>query len=308
MSRSPSRWRTRKARGGKAPIRARGGAAGHPRHADRGRAAGGRAAQFPAGAGARRAAIGRAWADISTGLFETRRPMRRAWPRVLGRLDPAEILAPSEVRFRRLAARRVGTARLAMPSPVDAAAARRSWPRNSAPPAWMPSAVSTDAEAMAAAQVLAYIAATQMGAMPRLSRPVPAGASGQLSMDAATRASLEILTAPRRWRRRAACSPPSNARSARPGRGCSAAWIAAPLNQLETLAGPPGRLACLARCQPGRARARGTLRGAPDVSRALGRIALGPRRPARPRRHRRRPRHRRARWPLLLPAGAQAAR
>ncbi len=35
---------------------ARGGAAGHPRHADRGRAAGGRAAEFPAGAGRRRPA------------------------------------------------------------------------------------------------------------------------------------------------------------------------------------------------------------------------------------------------------------
>lgn len=51
----------------------------------------------------------------------------------------------------------------------------------------------SDGEAVAAAMAVDYIRSTQSGALPRLGRPEPQGQAGTLLMDAATRASLEIL-------------------------------------------------------------------------------------------------------------------
>ena len=170
----------------------RGGPPDHPRHADRGRAAGGRPPQPAAGAGARRpSGIGAAWLDVSTGLFETALVAAAELPALLGRLDPAEILAPPG---------------LALGDDEAEARARRCrrprrWrhgagsPRPSASPASTPSAPSRDAEAVAACLALDYVRATQAGKLPRLGRPLPRGGAGRLAMDAATRASLEITRA-----------------------------------------------------------------------------------------------------------------
>jgi DNA mismatch repair protein MutS len=129
------------------------------------------------------------------------------------------------------------------------------------------------AEALAAAQVLGYIAATQMGAMPRLSHPASAGVSGQLAMDAATRASLELLSA--RGGAEAGSLLAAVKRTVSPaGSRKLAAWISAPLCRLEPLLAR--QAAWLAVRDSGRAELiRAGLRGAPDMARALGRIALG---------------------------------
>ena len=50
----------------------------------------------------------------------------------------------------------------------------------------------SDAEAIAAVMAVDYVRATQAGTLPRLAHPTPCGSVGLLSMDAATRASLEI--------------------------------------------------------------------------------------------------------------------
>src|ERR1700728_248828 len=71
------------------------------------------------------AALGLAWADISTGLFETQDVDAAGLAAALGRLDPAEILAPEELELGVYAARRVPTLRLAMQMPANAAEARR---------------------------------------------------------------------------------------------------------------------------------------------------------------------------------------
>ena len=218
-------------------------------------------------------AIGIAWADISTGLFETQTTDAAGLAAVLGRLDPAEILGAEELDFGPYASRRVVTSRLAMATPVDALTARRELAQKFGAASLDAFGSFEDAEAMAAAQVLAYIAATQMGAMPRLSRPESAGASGQLSMDAATRASLEILTS--RGGAEAGSLLAAVKRTVSPaGARLLAAWISAPLNQLDTLQNR--QTAWLALRDANQAEpVRATLRGAPDVSRALGRITLG---------------------------------
>ena len=96
----------------------RSGAAGHARHADRGRAAGGRAAQSAAGAGAGR--MGRPGRRGWTCPPACSRPQRvalAALPALLGRLDPAEILAPAALDLGDWAARRAPS-----PDPVSGAA------------------------------------------------------------------------------------------------------------------------------------------------------------------------------------------
>ncbi len=218
-------------------------------------------------------ALGLAWADISTGSFETQEVDEAGLAAVLGRLDPAEILAPEALELGLYDARRVPTLRLAMQLPVNEAAARREVAEKFGAASLDAFGTFSDAEALAAAQVLAYITATQMGAMPRLSRPASAGALGQLAMDAATRASLEILG------NRGGAEGGSLLAAVKhtvcaAGARLLAGWLAAPLTELAPL--QKRQAAWLALRDHDRAEPlRGVLRGAPDMARALSRIALG---------------------------------
>jgi DNA mismatch repair protein MutS len=216
---------------------------------------------------------GIAWADISTGLFETQTTDAAGLQAVLGRLDPAEILCAEDIELGPYAARRVTTARLAMRLPANAQAGRLELARKFNAASLDAFGIFEDAEAMAAAHILAYIAATQMGAEPRLSRPASAGAAGQLSMDAATRASLEILSSRAGTEAGSLLASVKHTVSAA-GARLLAAWLAAPLNQLQPLLDrQTAWLALRDANQAGPVRA--CLRGAPDMARALGRIALG---------------------------------
>lgn len=217
--------------------------------------------------------IGVAWADISTGLFETEATDAAGLGAILGRLDPAEILAPDGVELGAFATRRVSTSRLVMAAPVSAEAAKRELAQKFGAASLDAFGEFSGAEAMAAAQVLAYIAATQMGASPRMSHPVSAGVAGRLAMDAATRASLELLAA--RGGAESGSLLGSMKRTVSPaGARKLAAWIASPLCALEPL--QARQAAWLALRGAGQAEAvHGALRGAPDMARALGRMALG---------------------------------
>jgi len=217
--------------------------------------------------------FGLAWADISTGQFETEQAGPDGLTAILGRLDPAEILASPEIPLGPHAARRVETARMALALPTNADAARRELAQKF-------SAASLDAfgdfsaaEALAASFVLAYIEATQMGSQPRLSRPASAGLAGQLAMDGATRLSLELASA--RGGAEAGSLLASVKRTVSPaGARLLAGWVTAPLCKLEPLLAR--QEAWLALRESGQAEAvRAALRGTPDMARALGRLALG---------------------------------
>jgi DNA mismatch repair protein MutS len=217
--------------------------------------------------------LGIAWADISTGLFETEATDEAGLAAILGRLDPAEILAAENIELGPFASRRVNTGKLAMSVPANAEAARRELAQMFGAASLDAFGDFTPAESLAAAYVLAYIAATQMGAMPRLSRLASAGMAGQLAMDAATRASLELLST--RGGAEAGSLLGAVKRTVSPaGARLLAAWISAPLNQLDRLLERQEAWLALRDCgaaEPIRA----ALRGAPDMARALGRIALG---------------------------------
>ena len=230
-------------------------------------------ANFCAAIVAHEGRYGLAWADISTGQFETEQAGMDGLAAILGRLDPAEILASEEIPLGAHAARRVETKRMALALPLNAQSARRELAQKFGAASLDAFGDFSGAEALAASFVLSYIDATQMGSQPRLSRPASAGLAGQLAMDAATRQSLELASA--RGGTEAGSLLGAVKRTVSPaGARLLASWVTAPLYRLEPLLAR--QQAWLALRDSGKAEAvRAALRGAPDMARALGRISLG---------------------------------
>jgi DNA mismatch repair protein MutS len=215
-----------------------------------------------------------AWLDISTGLFETQGCEAGALLSLLGRLEPSEILAPDGVDLGPYAGRRVSVGGLAMQPPSHPAAARRDLAAAFGAASLDAFGVFADAEAMAAATALAYVRATQMGAMPRLSHPVAAGGTGQLLMDAATRASLEITRARGGAEAGSLLAAVKRTVSAAGARQL-ASWLACPITDLAILQSRQTGWLALRDHPAATERLRSALRGAPDLARALARISLG---------------------------------
>ena len=132
--------------------------------------------------------LGTAWVDVSTGLFETAEITKSELPALLGRLEPAEILAPQAVDLGDWAIHRAPET-----VPSTPLIARRRLADAFGTVSLDAFGTFSDGEAVAAAMALDYIRSTQSGALPRLGRPEPQGKADALLMDAATRASLEIL-------------------------------------------------------------------------------------------------------------------
>ncbi|OUJ04775.1 DNA mismatch repair protein MutS, partial [Acetobacter malorum] len=134
--------------------------------------------------------IGAAWIDVSTGLFETARVTQAALAALLGRLDPAEILAPAEMALGEHESARapevlfpnVETARQRLAAAFDVASVDAF-------------GTFTDEEAVAASVAVDYVQRSQAGKLPRLAHPSPQMEGGILGIDPATRASLDILRA-----------------------------------------------------------------------------------------------------------------
>jgi DNA mismatch repair protein MutS len=214
-------------------------------------------------------ALGAAWLDVSTGLFETAPIPQADLSALLGRLDPAEILAADSIDLGELSDRR--TPAMAAPAP---AAARRRLAEAFGAASLEAFGSFTDAEAAAGALALDYIRLTQAGKMPRLSRPVPTGVSGRLDMDAATRASLEILRAHDGGTALTLAAAVTRTFTAA-GARLLATWLAAPLTDPAAIAARQDGWGWLVAAPDRLALIRTGLRGAPDMARALARISLG---------------------------------
>jgi DNA mismatch repair protein MutS len=214
-------------------------------------------------------ACGAAWLDMSTGLFETAPVPLGALPALLGRLDPAEILAPETMALGDLASRRAPA--MAAPPPL---AARRRLAEAFGAASLEAFGTFSDAEAAAGALALDYVRLTQAGKLPRLSHPVPTGAASQLDMDAATRASLEILRT-REGGTDLTLFASVNRTLTAPGARMLANWLTAPLTDLNAIAARQDGWARLVAAPEHLAGLRLALRGAPDIARALARMSLG---------------------------------
>jgi DNA mismatch repair protein MutS len=213
-------------------------------------------------------AFGGAWLDVSTGLFETA-PVGTDLPALLGRLEPAEILAPAGLALHDWEGRR-GPETLA-PAPE---VARRRVAEAYGVATIDAFGAFSDAEAVAAAIALEYVRTTAAGQMPRLSRPEPAGSQGQMMLDAATRASLEITRALDGGAGHTLLAATARTLTA-PGARLLATWLSSPLLDPARIAARQDGWSWLL-LQPGPlGQLRDALRGLPDLPRALGRLALG---------------------------------
>ncbi len=212
--------------------------------------------------------IGAAWVDISTGHFTTARCPPAELPALLGRLEPAEILAPAGLGLGDAESRRGPDVPASPPS-----TARGRLAETFAVASIDAFGSFSDPEAVAAAAVLDYVKATQAGAMPRLSHPEPQGLAGVLAVDPATRANLEILRARNGSTEHTLITTVRHTMTAA-GARLLANWLSAPLTQrTPIIARADGWGWMLANAAP-TGLVRDALRGAPDMARALGRVAL----------------------------------
>ena len=213
---------------------------------------------------------GAAWLDISTGQFETAAAPDLA--ALLGRIDPAEIIAPPDIPLGDFQPRRApdSASGTAIPPPL-AARARIAEAFGTATIEGFGS--FSDTEAMAAATALAYVQATQAGKIPSLSPPARHETGDTLAMDAATRASLEITRA-RDGTTTHTLLTAVQCTLTQPGARLLAAWLGAPLTSAPAIAARQDAWSALL-AEPAAADAlRETLRGVPDASRALARLSL----------------------------------
>ena len=211
--------------------------------------------------------LGAAWLDISTGLFETAEV--DDLPALLGRLDPAEILAPSDLPLGDHEPRRAPDS---LPPPPIAARARVAEAFGAATLDGFGS--FTDAETMAAAAALAYVRSTQAGQLPALAPPARHDGGGTLAMDAATRASLEVTRARDGGTDHTLLAAVSRTLTA-PGARTLAEWLSAPLTDPVAIAERQDGWGCLLAEPAACAALRTALRGAPDAARSLGRLSVG---------------------------------
>ena len=213
--------------------------------------------------------LGAAWLDVSTGLFETEALAPAGLAALLGRLEPAEILAPEGLPLGDWSNRRGPDT-----APSAPAAAARQVAAAFGAASLDAFGTFSDAEAVAAATALAYVQAAGAGTMPRLSRPQPAGLAGQMMLDAATRASLEITRARDGGTAHTLLAAVSRTLTA-PGARLLAAWLGGPLLDPAAIARRQDGW-CWLLTQPGALAAlRTALRGVPDLARALGRLSSG---------------------------------
>jgi DNA mismatch repair protein MutS len=218
--------------------------------------------------------IGAAWLDISTGVFETAAVTPAELPALLGRLEPAEIIAPETLPLGEWSPRRGPDT---VPSPPLVARRRLADLFQTA--SLDAFGTFSDAEAVAAMLAVDYVRSTQAGALPRLARPTPMGESGAMAMDAATRASLEIHRARDGGVLHTLLA--SVKQTVTPaGARLLGAWLAAPLIDPVAITARQDAWSWMLANPQATIRLRGTLRTTPDVARALGRLSLnrgGPR-------------------------------
>ncbi len=213
--------------------------------------------------------LGAAWVDVSTGLFETEAPATGEIAALLGRLEPAEILAPASLELGDWTDRRGPEM---VPAAPMAARARVAQAFGAADLDAF--GTFSDAEAVAACAVLDYVRSAGAGTVPRLSRPVQAGLAREMAMDAATRASLEVARARDGGTAHTLLHAVDRTVTAA-GARLLGAWLAGPLLDPAVIAGRQDGWTALLGDPEALAGLRTALRGAPDLLRALGRLGAG---------------------------------
>ena len=218
--------------------------------------------------------VGAAWLDVSTGLFETMALAQADLASLLGRLEPAEILAPATLPLGEWADK---LAPDVVPSPP--LVARRRLAETYGVASLDAFGSFSDAEAVAAVMAVDYVRSTQAGKLPRLARPAPQGSAGLLAMDAATRASLELHRARDGGTLHTLFGTVQRTLSPA-GARMLAGWLGAPLTDTAAIANRQDAWGWLLADRPVAEGLRAALRATPDIARALARLSVnrgGPR-------------------------------
>jgi len=220
-------------------------------------------------------ALALAWADVSTGAFAVRPLAPAEAGEALGALRPAELLIAEgdAARFGALAA--AGEAALTVrPGPkADARAGERRLLALYEVATLDGFAAFGAAELAAMGLLLDYIELTQAGAAPRLAPPQRLAGATTMSIDPATRTSLEIERAQRGGREGSLIHAVDRTVTSAGGR-LLADRLAHPLTDVAAISRRHDAVAWMLdgeRCRTVRA----ALRGGADLARALQRLALG---------------------------------
>lgn len=224
-----------------------------------------------------------AWADISTGETFVTDLTAAELADEMARIDPAELLLTDAARVA-LVERHLfppawaAVATIVAPETVDSEVAGQVLRRSFAADVFDPSDLSRAGRAALGALV-GYVGESQKGRMALLRPPLSDAAHSSMAIDAATRASLEILQT-QRGQAKGSLRHAIDLTVTAPGARLLAGRLAAPLRDARRI---NGRLDAVGRLHDDtllRARLRGELKAAPDLARALSRLALergGPR-------------------------------
>jgi DNA mismatch repair protein MutS len=222
-----------------------------------------------------------AWADVSTGAFETRALRAAAVEEELAALAPAEVLVIEADAARLKEAARVAGASLTTRPAVkaDAKAAARRIKAAFEVAALDGFGEFSAAELSAMGLVLDYIELTQAGAAPRLTPPRRNGARAFMAIDAATRAALELersnASALGRGGREGSLLACVDRTLTAPGGRLLAERIGRPLTDATAINARLDAVAFFLDALERRTGVRQELRAAGDLARALTRLALG---------------------------------
>jgi len=232
---------------------------------------------------ARKAEYGIAWIDISTGSFRVTGADRAGLAAELARIAPRElILAEPVFSDPELAdVWRLADAEMTpLPAPLfDSATAASRLAEAFAVASIDAFGSFGRAEIAAAAAILAYVERTQIKARPQLAPPQREIAGGTMQIDAATRGNLE-LTATLAGERRGSLLAAIDRTATGAGSRLLAERLTSPVTGPDAIAARLDAIAFLIERPRLRQTLRDKLAAAPDIARALSRLALnrgGPR-------------------------------
>jgi DNA mismatch repair protein MutS len=226
--------------------------------------------------------IGLAWIDMSTSEFSVSECAANELPATLARINASEVIVAdalyNDESFRST------IAELAAVTPVtrdvfDSATAERRLCDYFAVATSDGFGTLSRLETTAAAACVTYIDRTQVGKRPPLAPPAREAAGTTMSIDQATRANLELTRTLSGERRGSLLSAMDETVTAA-GSRLLAQHIAAPLTDIAAIRRRLDAVEAFTNDAPARDNIRSLLRGAPDMARALARLAVsrgGPR-------------------------------
>lgn len=215
-----------------------------------------------------------AWIDISTGDFYFQTVQGEAVNSVLARLEPSEILCADEVSERHPEFF-LGQESLTHLSSDVFAYTRQKDRLAAAFPEIGNSSGWEKGEVIAAGVLLEYVAETQKGEMPSLSKPVRICAAQYMEIDAATRKSLELTQSLSTDKGAQSLLSCIDATLTAAGGRMLASYLSAPLMDLDLINGRLDKIEFFLQYPAARDNIRGILSKMPDIERALLRLSVG---------------------------------